>query len=73
MPNVPLGNHGLQRKHPSPGLPGSPGRFDPEMRLREDVDFHARAMRHFGVYFLDRVGLQYRIGSLSLMHSPKTK
>ena len=47
------------------------GGFDPELRLREDVDLYARAMRHFGVRFLDRVGLRYRIGSPSLMHSPK--
>ncbi len=47
------------------------GGFDPELRLREDVDFYARAMRHFGVFFLDQVGLRYRIGSPSLMHSPK--
>lgn len=46
------------------------GGFDPELRLREDVDFYARAMRHFGVCFLDQVGLLYRIGSPSLMHSP---
>jgi glycosyltransferase involved in cell wall biosynthesis len=46
------------------------GGFDPELRLREDVDFYARAMRRFGVCFLDQVGLMYRIGSPSLMHSP---
>jgi glycosyltransferase involved in cell wall biosynthesis len=46
------------------------GGFDPELRLREDVDFYSRAMRRFGVYFLDQVGLQYRIGSPSLMHAP---
>jgi glycosyltransferase involved in cell wall biosynthesis len=48
------------------------GGFDPEIRLREDVDFYARAMRHFGVFFLDKVGLLYRIGSPSLMHDPNT-
>ena len=46
------------------------GGFDPELRLREDIDFYARAMRHFGVFFLDQVGLRYWIGSPSLMHSP---
>ena len=47
------------------------GGFDPELRLREDVDFYVRAMRHFGVFFLDQVGLNYRIGSPSLMHASK--
>ncbi|QDP23812.2 glycosyltransferase family 2 protein [Bradyrhizobium cosmicum] len=46
------------------------GGFDPQLRLREDVDFYARAMRQFDVCFLDRVGLRYRIGSPSLMHAP---
>ncbi|WFU79150.1 glycosyltransferase [Bradyrhizobium sp. CIAT3101] len=47
------------------------GGFDPQLRLREDVDLYARAMRQFGVCFLDRVGLKYRIGSPSLMHAPE--
>jgi glycosyltransferase involved in cell wall biosynthesis len=46
------------------------GGFDPDIRLMEDSDFHIRAMREFGAYFLDRVVLAYRIGSPSLMHSP---
>lgn len=45
--------------------------FDPHLRLREDVDLYSRAMRQFDVYFLDRVGLKYRIGSPSLMHAPE--
>jgi glycosyltransferase involved in cell wall biosynthesis len=46
------------------------GGFDPEIRLMEDGDFHARAIRKFGTHFMDRVVLRYRIGSPSLMHSP---
>jgi glycosyltransferase involved in cell wall biosynthesis len=46
------------------------GGFDPGIRLMEDADFHVRAMREFGAYFMDRVALRYRIGSPSLMHSP---
>jgi glycosyltransferase involved in cell wall biosynthesis len=46
------------------------GGFDPHIRLMEDADFHVRAMRQFGVHFLDRPAIRYRIGSPSLMHSP---
>jgi glycosyltransferase involved in cell wall biosynthesis len=42
--------------------------FNPQIRLVEDVDFYARAMRRFGAYFFDEVALNYRIGP-SLMHS----
>jgi glycosyltransferase involved in cell wall biosynthesis len=44
--------------------------FDPSIRLKEDVDFHLRAMRKCGVIFLDRNAIRYRVGSPSLMHSP---
>lgn len=44
--------------------------FDPNIRLMEDADFFARAMRKCGVRFLDRITLHYRIGSPSLMHDP---
>ena len=44
------------------------GGFNPELRIVEDVEFYARAMRRFGAFFLDEVTLQYRIGP-SLMHS----
>ena len=37
----------------------------------EDADFHVRAMREFGAYFMDKIAIYYRIGSPSLMHSPK--
>ena len=46
------------------------GGFDPNIRLFEDADFYARAMREFGAHFIDRIVLRYRIGSLSLLHSP---
>lgn len=46
------------------------GGFDPDMRLMEDGDFHVRAMRKFGTYFMDRVALRYRISNPSLMRSP---
>ena len=36
----------------------------------EDADFHIRAMRRFGAFYLDRISLHYRIGGSSLMHSP---
>jgi hypothetical protein len=45
------------------------GGFDPSIRLKEDVDFHVRAMRECGVHFLDRAAIRYRVGSPSLMHS----
>ncbi|TYL92017.1 glycosyltransferase family 2 protein [Bradyrhizobium rifense] len=47
------------------------GGFDAQLRLREDIDLYARAMRQFDVCFLDRVGLKYRIGNPSLMHAPE--
>ena len=46
------------------------GGFDSEIRLMEDADFHIRAMRRFGAFYLDRISLHYRIGGRSLMHSP---
>lgn len=46
------------------------GGFDPNIRLMEDADFHVRAMRQYGVHFLDRTAISYRIGSPSLMHAP---
>jgi glycosyltransferase involved in cell wall biosynthesis len=42
--------------------------FDPLMRVREDWDFYARAIRSFGALFLDRVALKYRISDRSLLH-----
>jgi glycosyltransferase involved in cell wall biosynthesis len=44
------------------------GGFDPLMRVREDWDFYARAMRSFGACFIDQVALRYRIGQHSLLH-----
>jgi glycosyltransferase involved in cell wall biosynthesis len=44
------------------------GGFDPQMPIREDWDFYARAMRRYGAYFLDQIALRYRIGSRSLLH-----
>ncbi len=46
------------------------GGFDPTIRLMEDAEYHVRAMREFGVLFLGRTAIRYRIGSPSLMHSP---
>jgi glycosyltransferase involved in cell wall biosynthesis len=46
------------------------GGFDPSIRLMEDADFHVRAMRECGALFLDRIAIDYRVGSPSLMHSP---
>jgi len=44
------------------------GGFDPLMRVREDWDFYARAMRRCGAHFIDRVALHYRISARSLLH-----
>jgi hypothetical protein len=44
--------------------------FDPQIRLMEEADFHVRALREFGAYFMNRTAIQYRIGSQSRMHSP---
>jgi GT2 family glycosyltransferase len=46
------------------------GGFDPEIRLMEDADFHARVIRRYGARFLRRTTLRYRIGYPSLMHAP---
>ncbi|MDP4006128.1 glycosyltransferase family 2 protein [Methylobacterium sp. NEAU K] len=46
------------------------GGFDAQLPLMEDVDFYARAIRRFGVRFIDRPALHYRIGP-SLMHRPE--
>lgn len=48
----------------------SVGGFDPELRLREDLDLFGRIIGRFGAHFEDRVSLHYRIGSPSLMHAP---
>jgi GT2 family glycosyltransferase len=46
------------------------GGFDPSIRLKEDADYHVRAMRECGVLFINSMAIRYRIGSPSLMHSP---
>jgi glycosyltransferase involved in cell wall biosynthesis len=46
------------------------GGFDPGIRLMEDADFHVRAIREFGAYFLNQTAIRYRVGAPSLMHSP---
>jgi glycosyltransferase involved in cell wall biosynthesis len=45
------------------------GGFDPQLRVNEDVDFYARAIRRFGARFLDAVCLQRRVGP-SLIRQP---
>ena len=47
------------------------GGFDPRIRLMEDSDFYLRAIRRFGVHFMDQTVLHYRIGSPSLLHTPE--
>jgi GT2 family glycosyltransferase len=44
--------------------------FDPDLRIAEDVDFYARAIRRHGGYFVDHVALLYRIWHGSIMHTP---
>ncbi len=46
------------------------GGFDPDLRLREDLDLFGRIVRKFGAHYEDRVSLHYRIGAPSLMHAP---
>jgi glycosyltransferase involved in cell wall biosynthesis len=46
------------------------GGFDPRLKVAEDVDFFARAIRRFGACYVDRVTLLYRIWESSLMHTP---
>src|SRR5262245_6948402 len=43
--------------------------FDPDLRVNEDVDFYARAIRRFGAAFIDRVVLLRRVGP-SLIRQP---
>lgn len=43
------------------------GGYDVSLEVMEDVDFYARIIRQFGVYYLDRVALRYRVGP-SMMH-----
>jgi len=45
------------------------GGFDPRIRIGEDSAFYARAIRHSGAYFMDRVALRFRVSNPSLMHS----
>lgn len=45
------------------------GGFDPSLRIAEDIDFYARAIRRFGGYFNDRMALYYRIWNQSIMHT----
>jgi GT2 family glycosyltransferase len=45
------------------------GGFDPQVRLAEDVDYHARAFREAGAAFIDEVTLHYRVTPTSLMHA----
>lgn len=44
------------------------GGYDAKIILNEDVDFFCRAIRRFGVHFLDQVVVHYRILPNSLMH-----
>jgi GT2 family glycosyltransferase len=46
------------------------GGFDPEISMVEDSDLYTRVMREYGALFLPRVSLRYRIGRVSMMHSP---
>jgi glycosyltransferase involved in cell wall biosynthesis len=47
------------------------GGYDGEMSVIEDVDFFLRAIRRFGVVFVDRPVVRYRVGHSSLMHGPR--
>jgi glycosyltransferase involved in cell wall biosynthesis len=46
------------------------GGFDPEISMVEDSDLYTRVMRKYGAHFLQRVSLRFRIGRVSMMHSP---
>ncbi len=45
------------------------GGFDSSIRLMEDAEFHVRAMRECGAFYLNRTAIHYRVGGPSLMHS----
>jgi GT2 family glycosyltransferase len=49
---------------------GHVGGFDPQISMVEDSDLYARVMRECGALFLPRLSLRYRIGRVSMMHSP---
>ncbi len=44
------------------------GGYDPDIRVFEDLDMYAHAIRRFDCAFLDEVVLEYRISPGSLMH-----
>jgi glycosyltransferase involved in cell wall biosynthesis len=46
--------------------------FNPDLRVNEDVDFYARAIRRFGAAFIDRVVLHRRVGP-SLIRQPEVE
>ena len=46
------------------------GGFDPDLRLREDVDLFLSIARKCGAHYDDHISLHYRIGAPSLMHAP---
>jgi GT2 family glycosyltransferase len=46
------------------------GGFDPQISMVEDSDLYMRIMRECGAHFLPRLSLRYRIGRVSMMHSP---
>ncbi len=46
------------------------GGFDPEVWLIEDYEFFSRAIRRYGVYFLDEVATLYRSGSADSLWNP---
>jgi GT2 family glycosyltransferase len=47
------------------------GGFDPQISMVEDSDLYMRVMRECGAHFLPRLSLRYRIGRVSMMHSPE--
>jgi hypothetical protein len=47
------------------------GGYRPEIKVVEDVDFYARAVRRFGSVFLDRPVIGYRCGAPSIMSGQK--
>jgi glycosyltransferase involved in cell wall biosynthesis len=46
------------------------GGFDPQIRITEDYEFFTRAIRAGGAHFLERISVNYRLGSIESLWNP---
>jgi hypothetical protein len=46
------------------------GGFNPQIRITEDYEFFTRAIRAGGAHFLERISVNYRLGSIESLWSP---